>query len=108
MVTEKIKPIQQPENAASAPDKNAGQFTRKEPTKKTAPRIRPSMKKEAILASDYNKFILPFSCEECSHFHSEDATCTLGLTTLPHLEITQKKSYELSGAMALCRFQEID
>ncbi|MBC7464616.1 MAG: hypothetical protein H7256_01370 [Bdellovibrio sp.] len=96
MVTEKIKPIQQTET---------NDQTR---SKKTAPRIRPSMKKESILASDYNKYILPFSCEECSHFHREDVTCTFGLTTYPHLQTTQQKSYALSGSMALCRFQEID
>lgn len=76
--------------------------------KKTVKRIKPSMKKEAILAVDYNRYILPFSCEECVHFHSENTTCTLGLNPHPHLAATQKQNYELSGQMALCRFQEID
>jgi hypothetical protein len=75
---------------------------------KTVKRIKPSIKKETILASDYNHYILPFSCEECSHFSSENIACTLGLNPIHHLEITQKKSYHLSGTMALCRFQEID
>lgn len=77
-------------------------------SKKTVKRIKPSMKRETILAADYNKYILPFSCEECSHFASENTSCTLGLNTFPHLAATQKKSYDLSGQMALCRFQEID
>ena len=77
-------------------------------SKKTAKRIRPSIKKESILASDYNRFTLPFSCEECSHFSNEKTLCTLGLYSFPHLENTQRKSFELSGQMALCRFQEID
>ncbi|MFZ3230483.1 MAG: hypothetical protein WA160_09795 [Pseudobdellovibrio sp.] len=81
---------------------------RKPATEKSPRRIRPSIKKETILASDYNKYILPFSCEECSHFASETTTCTLGLNTFPHLKSTQQKSYNVSGQMALCRFQEID
>ncbi len=71
-------------------------------------RIRPSMRKESIHPFDYNHFILPYSCEECSHFASETQSCTLGLNALNHLASTQKKTYELSGQMALCRFQEID
>ena len=100
MVTEKIKPPQQKKFAVAIADKA--------PSKKTPARVKPSMKKEAIRASDYNNYILPFSCEECSHFASETTSCTLGLNTFPHLEIIQKKSYALSGTMALCRFQEID
>ncbi len=76
--------------------------------KKTMKRIRPSMKKETILAADYNRLILPFSCEDCSHFSMENTSCTLGLNPIPHLAATQKKTFELSGQMALCRFQEID
>lgn len=77
-------------------------------SKKTPKRLTPSMKKEAILASDYLRYNLPFSCDECSHFKSSDETCTLGLPTEPHLKRNQEKSYFLSGKMALCRFQEID
>ncbi len=75
---------------------------------KSQPRLRPSMRREAIHPADYNKYTLPYSCEDCSHFASETTTCTLGLNPIPHLTMTQKKSYFISGHMALCRFQEID
>ena len=71
-------------------------------------RIRPSMRKELIHPSDYNQFILPYACEDCSHFASQTQSCTFGLNAYNHLASTQKKSYELSGQIALCRFQEID
>ena len=77
-------------------------------TNKTPPRIRPRMRREAIHPADYNAYAMPYSCEQCSHFASASATCTFGLNPIPHLALTQKKSYELSGHMALCRFQEID
>ena len=77
-------------------------------TSKPQSRIRPRMRKESIHPFDYNHFILPYSCEDCSHFASETVSCTLGLNALNHLASTQKRSYELSGQMALCRFQEID
>ena len=75
---------------------------------KSQQRIRPSMRKESIHPFDYNHFILPYACEDCSHFASENQSCTLGLNALNHLASAQKKTYELSGQMALCRFQEID
>ncbi len=76
--------------------------------KKSQPRLRPSMRKEAIHPADYNRYRFPYACEDCSHFASLTTTCTLGLNPTPHLASTQKKTYELSGHMALCRFQEID
>ena len=76
--------------------------------KKTPPRIRPSIKKDAIHPRDYNHYRLPYSCEECSHFSMSQETCTLGFQTEPHLKRNQLHSYLLSGKMALCRFQEID
>ena len=77
-------------------------------SRKSKPRTRPSMRKEFIHPYDYNHFILPYACEECSHFRSENQSCTLGLNAQNHLAATQRKTYELSGHMALCRFQEID
>jgi len=77
-------------------------------SKKTVKRIKPSIRREAIAAADYNRYVLPFSCEECSHFSTEKLACTLGLYSTPHLEKNQRHDYELSGQMALCRFQEID
>ena len=78
------------------------------PRTKTPQRIRPSVKKEAIHPADYNRYKLPFACEDCSHFSSTNELCTLGLPTEPHLRLNQQHSYELSGKMALCRFHEID
>lgn len=66
------------------------------------------MKKEAIHPSDYLRYNLPFACEQCSHFKHSHETCTFGLPTELHLERNQKKSYIISGKLALCRFQEID
>ena len=76
--------------------------------KKQPKRIGSSIKKDGISAEAYNKYNLPYSCEDCSHFKSENETCTLGLPTEPHLKRNQTYSYNLSGKMALCRFQEID
>lgn len=54
------------------------------------------------------RYSLPFSCEDCSHFDYLKQTCTLGYVTRWHRKDFQKLSYELTGKMALCRFQEID
>lgn len=78
------------------------------PAMKSPKRISKSMKKDSIHPKDYLNYNLPFSCEECSHFASINESCTLGLPTSPHLKRNQIQSYELSGKMALCRFQEID
>jgi hypothetical protein len=78
------------------------------PRIKTPKRIGSSIKKDAIHPKDFNSFILPFACEDCSHFKGSTESCTLGLTSEPHLRRNQIHSYELSGKMALCRFQEID
>ncbi len=78
------------------------------PRVKTPKRIGSSIKKDAIHPADFNRYNLPFACEDCVHFASERESCTLGLITEPHLKRNQIHSYELSGKMALCRFQEID
>lgn len=71
-------------------------------------RIRPTMRQEAIHPADYNRYNLPYACEDCVHFANQSVTCTLGLNPVPHLRSTQRKTYEMNGHMALCRFQEID
>lgn len=75
---------------------------------KTPKRIGSSIKKEFVHPRDYNAYSLPFSCEDCSHFASENENCTLGLPTEAHLKRNQIHSYDLSGKIAFCRFQEID
>jgi hypothetical protein len=71
-------------------------------------RIGASIKKDAIHPEAYNRYKLPYSCEDCSHFKASDETCTLGMPTEHHLSRNQTSSYNLSGKVALCRLQEID
>ncbi len=78
------------------------------PRLKTPKRIGSSIKKESVHPRDYNAYTLPFSCEDCSHFAAVNESCTLGLHTEAHLKRNQIHSYELSGKIAFCRFQEID
>lgn len=80
----------------------------KEKTKNRSKRIRPSIVKDGIHPRDYNQYILPYSCEDCSHFKASDESCTLGMPTEPHLKRNQILSYNISGKIALCRIQEID
>ncbi len=84
------------------------QKTLTKPKPKSPKRIGSSLKKEAINAHDYIGYNLPYSCEQCSHFKASNESCTFGLPTEAHLERNQKKSYNLGGKIALCRFQEID
>jgi hypothetical protein len=71
-------------------------------------RIRASIKKDAMNASDHLKYDFRFACEDCSHFASEQQRCTLGYNSVPHRKAQQQHDFELSGRMALCRFHEID
>lgn len=75
---------------------------------KTPARIRPTIKKDPIKASDYLHYNLPICCEDCSHFKASEEGCTLGFKTEPHLKRNVEKSYAMSGKVALCRFLEID
>ena len=76
--------------------------------KNSQKKIRPTIKKEHIHPADYMKYNLPLACENCSHFSSQNETCTLGYMTTPHLKRNQDHSYSLSGKIAFCRFIEID
>jgi hypothetical protein len=78
------------------------------PSRKSPKRLRSSIKKDAVKASDYNRFKLPWSCDDCTHFNSENETCTLGYNANNHRRAQQQFDYELGGHFALCRFQEID
>lgn len=75
---------------------------------KSQPRIRPSIKKDAVNPSDFMKYDTRFACEDCSHFDSEKTVCTIGYNPNHHLQSTQTHQYLLSGSMAFCRFLEID
>lgn len=76
--------------------------------KKTSKRIGTSIIKEGIHPTAYNKYKLPYSCEDCTHFKVSDESCTLGMPTQAHLRKNQIISYNISGKIALCRIQEID
>lgn len=75
---------------------------------KSPKRLRSSIKKDAIQASDYNRYKLPWSCDDCTHFDRNQEICTLGYNAIHHRKAQQKIDYELGGHFALCRFQEID
>lgn len=78
------------------------------PASKSPKRLGSSIRKDAIHPADYNRYKLPWACEDCSHFKSAGESCTLGFPTAPHLRRNQILSYNLSGKVALCRLQEID
>lgn len=76
--------------------------------RKTPKRLTPSIKKDGINPVLYNKLALPWSCDDCSHFDSLVERCSLGYNAANHRRAQLQKDYELSGKVALCRFQEID
>ena len=81
----------------------------KKPQKKVSQiKIKPSIRRDAINPRDYNSYKLPWTCDDCTHFASATATCTLGYKTEAHRRETFNKTYERSGTVALCRFIEID
>jgi hypothetical protein len=88
--------------------KSMQQNMQKVPRVKSPRRLRPSIHHDAIEPSAYMKYILPWACEDCSHYSSLKDSCTLGFEVKWHKRAAQKHSYELSGRVALCRFQEID
>ena len=75
---------------------------------RTPKRLRQSIRFDAINPSDYLKYKLASSCEECTHFHHEEQRCTLGYETKWDRQDFQEKSYLLKGEIAICRFMEID
>lgn len=77
-----------------------------QPLKNT--RLRKSIKLDKIDASDFNKYNIIYCCEQCTHFKALDESCTIGYKTEPHLKEEQLKRYNLVGAVAFCRFTEID
>ncbi|GIL17932.1 MAG: hypothetical protein FMNOHCHN_03614 [Ignavibacteriaceae bacterium] len=76
--------------------------------KQTPKKPRQSIRHDVVSAADYNKYIMPWACEDCTHYNSTTQLCTLGYSTKWHNREYQRHTFELSGKMALCRFQEID
>jgi hypothetical protein len=70
-------------------------------------RGRKSMRTERIHPGDWSKLNLIYACEQCSHYSFSQSFCTMGYVAQHKME-DQKKAYELSGFISLCRFQEID
>lgn len=55
----------------------------------TPKRIKNSIKKETLKASDFNQYKIPYSCEDCVHFSSgtsSDLTTTTTLAGLPAVQ----------------------
>jgi hypothetical protein len=75
---------------------------------KTPKRLRTGIRFDSMNPGDYLKYDFRFACEDCTHFDRENETCTMGYNPQWHRKEFQKKSFELSGKMALCRFLEID
>ena len=71
-------------------------------------RLRSSIKKDPVQAADYNRYKLPWSCDDCTHFNPDKEQCTLGYNAANHRRAQQRFEYEMGGHFALCRFQEID
>jgi hypothetical protein len=80
----------------------------KKPHHKTPKRLSTSIRFDPTNPVDYLKYDVRFACEDCTHFDFANEKCTLGYNSKWHRKEFQKKSYELSGKMALCRFLEID
>lgn len=56
----------------------------------------------------FNSMNIMFCCEQCTHFDATNEYCTIGYDATKHLRRVQMHQYELSGRMAVCRFQEVD
>ncbi len=76
--------------------------------RQTPKRINQSIKRDTVSAHDYNAYDHRWSCDECTHFNSAAETCTLGYETSHHRLAEQKRSFEISGKIAFCRFHELD
>lgn len=70
-------------------------------------RQRRSIKLDRVQASDLNHFEVRFFCDDCSHFDSARAHCTMGYVA-QHTREKQLALHERTGMMAFCRFLEID
>jgi hypothetical protein len=70
-------------------------------------KLRKAIIKDPFKASDLSRFKIPMACEECIHFGIKSSICSLGYNSKNHLASEQKKDFELSGRIAICRFHEI-
>lgn len=70
-------------------------------------RPRRSIKLDKVNPSDFMNYNMTFACEHCSHYDASNRVCTMGYNPQHTLE-RQLHLYNLTGAMAFCRFLEID
>ncbi len=75
------------------------------PSRKRRP--RKSIRLDRVNPQDFAKYEMIFCCEQCSHFDSVNTLCTIGFKA-QHTRERQLELYNLTGAMAFCRFLEID
>lgn len=71
-------------------------------------RPRKSIKLDRVSPDDFLNKNLIYCCEQCSHFCSENQTCTIGYVAKQHLREKQLEKMHLHSHMAFCRFIEID
>ena len=74
----------------------------------TPKKVRKSIKLDRVSPKDFLHTNMIYCCEQCSHFNSNNQTCTLGYKTEPHLKKQQLAGFSSHGHMAFCRFAEID
>lgn len=82
--------------------------TRPKPPPPTPPGIKRSVILDPIHPRDFRTLNIIYSCEQCSHFDSENKACTIGYDASKHMKKTQDYLYNLTGKVAFCRFVEID
>ena len=69
---------------------------------------RKSLILDPIHPRDFRELSVIFACEQCSHFESEQKSCSIGYGAAKHMLEAQLRSYEVTGKVAFCRFSEID
>ncbi|MCB0340752.1 MAG: hypothetical protein KDD59_00815 [Bdellovibrionales bacterium] len=71
-------------------------------------KIRRDIIRDRVHPKDLRQLNIQYACEQCSFFDFDGQSCTMGFVAKLHLEGEQKKLYERTGRMAICRFMEID
>lgn len=70
-------------------------------------RVRRGLRVDRIRPEDLKKYNPAFFCDDCGHYDKKRHACTMGYSPV-HTKSEQKALYDLTGAMAFCRFCEID
>mgnify|MGYP001596154374 CR=1 FL=1 len=83
----------------SEPKTGAPKFRKKSP--------RFSIRLDRVHPGDFNRMNLIYACEHCSHYDAVKKFCSMGFQP-QFTEAHQRELYDRTGAMAFCRFLEID